>query len=235
MTGLRTRADAAAQVFVADVGAPELDEADAHHLVRVLRLRDGEQVVASDGGGAWRICTLAGKRLEPASAVEHEPAPDAAVRVWLPPLKGERSEWAVAKLTELGVDEIGMLVAERAVVRADAGGTTRILARWGRVAREASCQSRRVRLPGLLGPLDVAGAVAAGARRCDLDGEELASDVVAVAIGPEGGWGDAEQLDGPCVSLGATVLRTETAAVAAGVLLVRAARAPRHAAAPEAQ
>ena len=50
----------AAHVFVGSLAAPELDPDDAHHLVRVLRLRDGEPITASDGRGGWRSCTLVG-------------------------------------------------------------------------------------------------------------------------------------------------------------------------------
>ena len=73
-SSLRSRADAAAQVLVGDLDDPALDDADAHHLGRVLRLRDGEQVVAFDGAGGWRLCAYRGPRLEPASDVVVEPA-----------------------------------------------------------------------------------------------------------------------------------------------------------------
>jgi 16S rRNA (uracil1498-N3)-methyltransferase len=147
-----------------------------------------------------------------------EPDP---VRVYLPALKQERAEWAVTKLTELGVDEIGLLTCDRSAVRLNAEARQRILARWSRVAREASCQSRRVRLPSILDATDVAGAMAAGASMCELDGGELGDAVRTVVVGPEGGWSDGERaLGAPGVSLGETVLRAETAAVASGVLLV---------------
>ena len=118
MTDLRIRADAAAQVLVEDLDNPELSDDDTHHLRRVLRLRRGERVVAADGLGSWRLCVAGDDgRLEPVTPTVFEPAPSSPVRVWLPALKGERSEWAVAKLAELGVDEIGLLHCERAAVR----------------------------------------------------------------------------------------------------------------------
>jgi 16S rRNA (uracil1498-N3)-methyltransferase len=234
VTTLRERADAAAQVLVADVGQPALDDGDAHHLFRVLRLRDGEQVVASDGRGTWRTCVVARGALEPLGETVHEPRPPRPVAVWLPALKGERAEWAVQKLTELGADEIGLLACDRGAVRLDATTTQRVLARWQRVAREATCQARRAWLPDVAGPLDVAAARAAGVVPCELDGELDAGAQVALAVGPEGGWSPTER-DGVArsVGLGATVLRTETAAVCAGVLLV-AARRTRHDAALDA-
>ncbi|MGH8981287.1 MAG: RNA methyltransferase PUA domain-containing protein, partial [Acidimicrobiales bacterium] len=56
MTAFRTRREAAAQIFVDDLARPSLDEASAHHLRRVLRLRPGESVVAADGLGRWVPC-----------------------------------------------------------------------------------------------------------------------------------------------------------------------------------
>ena len=53
-------AGAKAHVFVVDVGAPELDAGDRHHLERVLRLRPGETVTASDGAGRWVTCRFVG-------------------------------------------------------------------------------------------------------------------------------------------------------------------------------
>ena len=159
-----------------------------------------------------------------------------SVAVWLPALKGDRAEWAVAKLTELGVDELGLLTCARASVRPDAAALDRVLARWRRVAREASCQSRRTRLPVVVGPRTVAEVVAAGRRAVRprrgprRRGGHDAPRRAARAAG-------ARPSDAPragAVSLGATVLRTETAAVA----LVRRGRslcAARHDAVREAQ
>ncbi len=228
MTTLRDRADAAAQVFVDELDTPALTDGDVHHLARVLRLRDGERVVACDGEGGWRLCAFSRDQLEPLGEVVVEPARAPAVSVWLPAVKGERAQWAVQKLTELGVDVIGLLTCERASVRLDAAGAERVLTRWRHVAREAACQSRRTRLPECRGPIDVAGAVASGAVRCDLDGELRSDTPWSLAVGPEGGWADDERPEpAAAVSLAETVLRTETAAVAAAVLACAARRGPR--------
>jgi 16S rRNA (uracil1498-N3)-methyltransferase len=237
VSSLRIRADAAAQVLVDDLEHPEPSEPDGHHLRRVLRLRDGEHVVVTDGNGAWRLCAVAtGGRLAPDGPVTVEPAPERPVCVWLPALKGDRAEWAVAKLVELGVDELGLLACDRSVVRLDEDVSHRVLTRWTRVAREAACQSRRVRLPAILGPCELAEATSQGATRCDIEGDELPSAVTSLAVGPEGGWSDAERALSPAaVGLTPSVLRSETAAVAAGVVLAVAARPARHAAGSEAQ
>ena len=52
---------AAAQVLVADLADPGLDRDAAHHLSRVLRLRDGAEVCATDGAGGWRSCRFDGR------------------------------------------------------------------------------------------------------------------------------------------------------------------------------
>jgi 16S rRNA (uracil1498-N3)-methyltransferase len=162
LSTLRARAGAAAQVFVDDLSTAALDEQDRHHLVRVLRLRAGERVVACDGAGSWRLCAVTDDGgLDPMSEVVIEPPPLEVVSVWLPALKGDRAEWAIAKLTELGVDEIGLLGCERASVRLDGLTIERVLSRWRRVAREAACQSPR-RAPSQSGPR------AAGARRSEV-------------------------------------------------------------------
>lgn len=224
------RRRAAAQVFV-DAGqltAPILtvDEADRHHLERVLRLRPGQAVVASDGAGRWRTCqwALAG-RLDATGPVVTEPSPVPVVVVGFAVLQGDRTDWVVQKLTELGVDRLLPFVADRSVARWDAGSerALRQSERWRRVAREAAMQCRRVRLPAveevrslgeLVADLPIAPALA------EEGGERPTLDHPVVLVGPEGGWSPAELALGlPRMGLGPSVLRGETAAVAAGVML----------------
>lgn len=235
MTGLAERAAASAQVVVADLSALDLDDADAHHLGRVLRLRDAEAVIATDGQGSWRRClwraSARSGSLVADGDVHRDPAPD-PVEVWVPALHGARSDWSVQKLTELGVDRIGLLATDRSQVALGDGAGARLLERWRRVAREAACQSRRTRLPELAGPATLSEVAAQGVARCDLLGGTLPEGTTGLAVGPEGGFSDAERAVVPeAVSLGGTVLRTETAALAAAVVLV-AARHVAPAAAP---
>lgn len=188
----------------------------------MLRLRPGEAVTASDGAGSWRLCRYAvGGRLEPDGpiAVEARPAPPIGVAFAL--TKGERPEWTVQKLAEAGVDRIVPMVSRRSVVRWDGEKGARQLARFRAVARGAAMQSRRVWLPevsDLQAFPDV--ALLPGAALAHMDGAPPTLDRPTVLVGPEGGWDPAELEAGlPRVVLGATVLRAETAALAAGVLL----------------
>ncbi|HUR22345.1 MAG TPA: RsmE family RNA methyltransferase [Acidimicrobiales bacterium] len=228
----RRRAAALAFVDAGQLDAPEMavQDADHHHLERVLRLRAGEAVVASDGAGRWRCCRWApAGRLEATGPVVTEPAPVPAVVVGFAVLKGDRTEWVVQKLTELGVDRLVPFVAERNVVRWDTGSerALRQTERWRQVAREAAMQSRRVRMPQVeeverlaevVGNYAQSGGL--GAALAEPGGAPPSLERPVVLVGPEGGWSAAELgLGLPTVGLGAGLLRGETAALAAGVLL----------------
>lgn len=219
-----------AQVFVTNLEDPVLDPDDAHHLSRVLRTAPGETVVAADGRGAWRRCRFAVgsvPALVPDGDVVHCRRVDPPVTVAFVPVKGDRPEWVVQKLTELGVDRIVVLRSQRSVVRwdRDPGQAARALERLRRVASAAAAQSRRAWLPsveGIMNLSELAAAVAPGQLAlAERGGEHPSLDRPAVAIGPEGGWTDDErsQPDTVLAGLGPTVLRAETAAVAMGTVL----------------
>ena len=215
-----------AHVFVDDVGTPELAGIDRHHLQKVLRLRPGEVVTAAEvgGSGRWRACRFVaeGLELEPAGEIVVEPAAAPELAVAFAPTKGGRPEWAVQKLTELGVDRIVPMVAERSVVRWTGDRAASAVERLRRVAREAAMQSRRARLPvveQVASFPEVAGR--AGAALAVHGGGAPSPATMLVLVGPEGGWAVEELTAGlPTVGLGPGVLRTETAAMAAATLLV---------------
>ncbi|HVE46053.1 MAG TPA: RsmE family RNA methyltransferase [Acidimicrobiales bacterium] len=228
----RRRAAALAFVDPAQLDGPEMtvQDVDRHHLERVLRLRPGEAVIASDGAGRWRSCrwALAG-RLDADGPVMVEPAPVPPVVVGFAVLKGDRTEWVVQKLTELGVDRLLPFVAERNVVRWEPGSerALRQAEKWRQVAREAAMQSRRARLPEVAEVQELAQVAAeyasprgSVASMAEPGGPPPSLDRPVVLVGPEGGWSDAElSLGLPTVGLGSGVLRGETAALAAAVLL----------------
>jgi 16S rRNA (uracil1498-N3)-methyltransferase len=213
---------AAAHVIVADLDPPQLDAPDRHHLEVVLRLRPGEVVTATDGRGSWRPCRFAsGGELAPDGEVVHCSRPTPLVTVGFAPVKGDRPEWAVQKLTELGVDRIVVLRTARTVVQWDGARAGRHLDKLRGVVRQAAMQSRQVWLPEVAG-LEAATVLAghAGVALAVPGGSPPSLDRPTVLVGPEGGWTDAEErLAAATVGLGPGVLRSETAAVAAGVLL----------------
>jgi 16S rRNA (uracil1498-N3)-methyltransferase len=139
--------------------------------------------------------------------------------------KGDRPQWATQKLTEVGVDHIRPIVTARTVVRWDADRAARNQARLARVAREAAMQARRAWLPVVEPAVPLAEAVQAAARLSPValaqrGGRAPSLQWPAVLVGPEGGWAPEELGSGlPTVGLGPGLLRVETAAVAAGILL----------------
>jgi 16S rRNA (uracil1498-N3)-methyltransferase len=221
-SGEVTPVTARAHVFVADLDAPVLDDGDKHHLHRVLRLATGSDVTAGDGAGRWRHCRLAGGPvLEIAGTTVDDPRAEPPITVAFALVKGERPEWVVQKLTELGVDRVVPFVAGRSVVRWEPTRADRHIERWRAIARQAAMQCRRTWLPEVA-PMSIFDSVAAlpGAALADATGASPTLDRPSVLVGPEGGWTPEERGAGlPTVRLGAHVLRAETAAITAGAVL----------------
>ncbi|MDQ3542422.1 MAG: 16S rRNA (uracil(1498)-N(3))-methyltransferase [Actinomycetota bacterium] len=210
----------AGHVLVGDLAAPAPSPVAMHHLLRVLRLRDGESVTVTDGAGGWRPCVVAGTGLEPTGGVRSVPRTTPELTIAVAPPKGDRLEWLVTKCTEVGIDRIVLLDAERSVVRWKGDRAVKQLDRLGKLVVEASMQSRRVWLPKVEGPVSSVD-VLKSAVASEPGGRSMTSSDVTVAVGPEGGWTPAELASASgTVSLGDTVLRVETAAVAAAVLMV---------------
>ncbi len=221
---------ATAQVPVADADDPVLSAEAGHHLRRVLRLGPEELICATDGRGAWRICTLGrGDTLVAQGPVHQLEAPSSPLTVGFAALKGNRNELVVRKLTELGIDRIWMLDCERSVVRWDDTRAPRQLARLERIAQEALGQCRRLWMPEIrvMGFADALeqpahdGGSAGGTVLADAGGRPLGIGDTTVLVGPEGGWSDAERDRAAGIGLGENVLRSETAAIATGAVMAQ--------------
>lgn len=219
---------------------------EAHHAVAVRRLRVGEQVVLTDGAGTSVVGAVSatGKRVFTVAveSVRVEPEPEPAVVVVQALPKGERGELAVEVLTEIGVSEIVPWAAARSVTVWKGERATKSLARWRATAREAAKQSRRAWFPSVA-PLATTGDVVELLGAADLavvlhedaTGPVAGLDVpaagrIVVVVGPEGGLTEDEVAifvgaGAVCVRLGAEVLRTSTAGVAAVAALL--SRTPR--------
>lgn len=224
----------AAHVFVESLEHPVLSDDDAHHLFRVLRLRHGETVTVSDGRGRWRAASVVDGNLSALGDVHSDQAHTAcAIAAAIP--KGDRLEWMVQKLTEVGATRIVLLDTARGVVRWDAAKAHRQIERLQRVVRDAASQSRQCWLPILEGPRPLAEVLAEpGAVLADPDGVHVAGEPPAgpLVIGPEGGLdatehGIADRFGVPRVSLGRGILRVETAAVVAAALVSHLQATPR--------
>jgi 16S rRNA (uracil1498-N3)-methyltransferase len=207
--------------FVDDLDAPALRDDDRHHLERVLRVRPGDPLTVADGRGRWRTATF-GPALTVTGEITEEPAPVPPITIGFALVKGEKPEVVVQKLTELGIDRVVPFRAERSVVRWDDDKAAKAVVRLRAVARAAAMQSHRARLPEVTEVTDLrALAAEPGAALADRDGGAPTLERPVVLVGPEGGWAPAERaLAVPHVALPGHVLRSETAAVTAGTLLV---------------
>ena len=218
-------------------GNVALPESAAAHLVRVLRLQQGDACVLFNGDGhdyAARLSSV-GKRevladIQSAQAIANESPLHLTLVQGI--ARGEKMDLILQKATELGVAAIIPVMAERTEVKLDAERTAKRMTHWRSVVVSACEQSGRASIPGLAQPLGLAQGAAAIAEDCmkltlDLLGEDSlaslhapASRRVAVAIGPEGGWSPRDretlrQAGFGGLRLGPRILRTETAGLAA--------------------
>lgn len=209
---------------------------EAHHAVAVRRLRVGELVVLTDGEGVavtGPVEEIAKRRFTvrvEARTLDERPAPRLVVVQGLP--KGERGELAVEMLTELGVDTVVPWAASRSVAVWRGERAEKSRNKWAAAAREAAKQARRSWFPvvaGLAATDDVVALIRQAAQAFVLHEEAVTplADVtpdlhgpIVLIVGPEGGVSPEEierfeRAGAPAVRLGAEVLRTSTAGVAA--------------------
>lgn len=225
---------------VPDVGGGAVVDGDeGFHAATVRRIRVGERVVVGDGAGTMADCIVErwGKRELSARVLTRRtvPLPRPLITVVQALPKADRSELAIELATEAGVDRFVAWQAARCVARWDGDRVDSGLRRWRAVARSAARQSRRAYIPGVDGVITTASLVGrvAGTRvlalhesaTTPLSGIDLTGvESITVVVGPEGGITDAEigaltDAGAHAVRLGATVLRTSTAAaVAMGAL-----------------
>jgi 16S rRNA (uracil1498-N3)-methyltransferase len=214
----------------------------AHHLARVLRAEPGQLYELSDGESVWLARTQnIGRDAVEFALIEHLPVPlpPLHVALLLAIVKFDRFEWAIEKATELGADEIVPLAAERSEKGLVVASAKRA-ARWKKILLESAQQSRRLRVPLLRDaakPRDAFRTEKSHVRlllserpgakpmRELLEPAPRTAQVrdaanLAIAIGPEGGWTDAEftvasEYGFAEAALGINILRTETAVCAA--------------------
>jgi 16S rRNA (uracil1498-N3)-methyltransferase len=206
----------------------------AHHLGRVLRAQVGQLYELSDGAAVWlgRIDKVARDLVE-FQLLEQLPAyiPQLATTLLLSVVKFDAFEWAIEKATELGIARIVPLAAARSE-KALLTAAVKRSERWKKILLESSQQSRRVQLPvleSLAKPEAAFSSQTDGARILLSESSEakplrevlsgVQAGAATLAIGPEGGWTDAEFAAARSASfreasLGKLILRTETAVVA---------------------
>jgi 16S rRNA (uracil1498-N3)-methyltransferase len=211
-----------------------LTDDEAFHAAKVLRLREGEGIVLFDGTGGETPATLTsiGKREIVVGTgqhlfIEREVARQITLHTAL--IANDRMDWMIQKATELGAAAIQPLYTDRS--QRIPGDVARRVEHWRGVAIAACEQCGRNRTPNVRAPQSLADALARtqGATNVLLDAEGehggvLHSNAVNLFIGPEGGFAPHERdsLLAHCthrLRIGSTVLRAETAAVAAMALL----------------
>jgi 16S rRNA (uracil1498-N3)-methyltransferase len=214
----------------------------ADHLVRVLRARIGQDFDIATGESVRRarIVSIAPDRVEfeLGEAVSESVLPE--ITLLLAIYKFDRMEWAIEKCTELGVSHIVPVMARRTDSHLASAAIKRA-ERWQKIARQAAEQSRRANAPEISAPVKLSVAISQpkGIRvvLAEYEKRTLLRDVlqtnscfgeIALAIGPEGGWVEDElqlfqKAGWISASLGNTILRAETAAIAATAIVVSTA------------
>ena len=219
--------------------------ANARHLGRVLRARLGQEfdIVCGERLRRGTVLSVSGERVEFALGDVLPPQHANSGRAGDPEGTGERElvlltaiykfdrlEWAIEKCTELGATRIVPVMARRTDAHLAAAASKRV-ERWRRIAHEAAQQSRRLTTPCIDEPMTLKSAMGVQApTRLLLNENERsltfrealseASGALAFAVGPEGGWTEEELAEFDAagwrsVTLGRTILRAETAAIAA--------------------
>lgn len=206
--------------------------AQAQHLARVLRARIGQEFEIAAEGRVRRghIVSIAREKVEFELGDELPAAVLPDITLVLAVFKFDRIEWAIEKATELGVARILPLIAQRSDAHLASAAAKRV-ERWRRIAREAAQQSRRAAPPEIAAPARLQDVLelAADCRIVLSEGEDQLSlkqavadcrETIALAVGPEGGWTAEEERAfrehrWTAASVGPTILRAETAAIAA--------------------
>lgn len=231
-----------------------LPDEEAHHLIQVLRIRNGETVEALDGKGAKMdvVIQLLGKgKAEARSAspeVRDERLSALPITLEMAVLKGDAMEWTVEKAVELGVRTFIPVVCAHAVVQLDRKGPEYYQERWQKIADQALKQCGRLERMRVRAPLPLETLLtekralrlwAHEGSRADsphlfqalatVDAAERVMNGVAILIGPEGGWSASERellSRSACTStsLGPWVYRAETAALFATSLVAASMR-----------
>jgi 16S rRNA (uracil1498-N3)-methyltransferase len=202
----------------------------AHHLIHVLRLRIGDSTTLCDGANTdYSARLLSHTRNDATFAIESAHActtePRIKIHLFAALLKGERMAWLVQKCVELGVTEITPTITAHTIAREKSA------ARLAKIAEAAASQSMRGIIPPLHPPLCLHEATATlrpGSTTLVAHEKENTRTIAHIPpateanifIGPEGGFTTAEvdslrSIGAHSISLGATILRAETAAITA--------------------
>ena len=211
----------------------KLEPEDEHHLLHVMRMRQGDEIeVVADG--VLYLCNIGSTNPLTIYAV-HEIETDVELNVDVTLLfaltRGDRTDLVVQKATELGVKRIALIQSERTVVRYEEKDIAKKCARYQKIMKEASEQSHRLIVPEMMGIFNLKKLPKEVFSDLNYVGyEKDASDVngmfanfdkkksITILVGPEGGFSE-EEINNLVkqgfirTSLGKRILRAETAAM----------------------
>lgn len=217
---------------------------EAHHLARVLRLRQGDRVSVFDGAGREFLAEVSSAARSNATVILREPvepAPEPRVpfSIVQSVLKGPAMDDVVRDATMIGASSIEPIVTAHVAVKATLIARTATTERWRRIALASTRQCRRAVLPIVREPSEFGDWLAGAGHAMKLMLVEPSADTCAVSfrrlmaqpppasaaliVGPEGGWAGEElevAVSAGClpVTLGALTLRADAVALAAGCL-----------------
>lgn len=212
-----------------------LEEDDVRHLLKVMRARKGDQieVVADEKVFLCEITSIKPLTIVTVKEIKENNELPSYIILVAALLKGDKMDYVLQKVTELGVNEIVLLVSERTIVRIKQQQTDLRLGRYQRILKEAAEQSKRRRIPYIqniisferINEIDADLKLIAYEGSCGstrnlnkrIDSLKNGSRV-AIIIGPEGGFSDeeinfAKHFNFIPVGLGKRILRAETASI----------------------
>ena len=229
-------------VFTQDLHLIKLSDLTWHHLANVLRIDRGDLIAVSDGKNLYQIfqslhnlkATLNQNHkrkggetdfsayFAPVTKVQKAEKKKRETGIGLSLCKNDKMEWAIQKLTEVGVDHIWLILAARSQVKHSDPKPNYL--RLEKIIEEAASQARRLRMPTLHEVLTPQAAYEEMSRlgrvaMAEPGGKTFDNDLSCVMIGPEGGWTPEELLITDTLELSSGILRVETAATVAGYLL----------------
>ncbi len=229
-------------VFTKDLNLIRLNESTWHHLANVLRIDTGDLIAVSDGDNLYQIFQSLHNLKTALNRNQRRKNEEAEFSAYFTPVtkpqktekkeretgiglslcKNDKMEWALQKLTEVGVDHIWLILAARSQVKHSDPKPN--YPRLQKIIEEAASQARRLRMPLLHELLTPQAAYEEMSRlgrvaMAEPGGKTFAGDLSCVMIGPEGGWTPEELLIADGLELSSGILRVETAATVAGYLL----------------
>jgi 16S rRNA (uracil1498-N3)-methyltransferase len=208
----------------AELGKEEALSSEQIRHLKVLRVKKGELVGIFDGIGNEYEGFYSGKVIVPEKQIDAQKEPDVKVTLAVAVPKGARMDFLIEKVSEIGVNSIVPIICSRGVVKPKGAK----IERWRRIVVEACAQSERSMVPTLSNPIPFTELLSTikqyeKAYICQKGGKVLPANKkgnILLIVGPEGDFTPEEMesaLEAGCqkVSLGPTILRTETAGIVA--------------------